>query len=215
MPADSAYKDGSYHREVFSNDPWIQQVLATRRAAKLAQWITPQDAVFEFGVGTALNLRELKASRQVGFDVNSSSAELCKQFGIEFVSNIETVTETFDVVLAHHVLEHVEEPLNTLRQLRRLLKANGRLLVFVPLERGSAFVRGEPNMHLFAWTPQTLGNLVERAGYRVERYRIAGYGYEQRLAPLARWGKAPYGAALWLARLIKPCDEIQLEANVL
>jgi SAM-dependent methyltransferase len=144
--------------------------------------------------------------------VNPNSRTLCEQCGIEFIPHIHGLGRTFDVVLAHHVLEHVDDPLTTLQSLRPLLAPGGRLLIFVPLERGRKFVRGEPNMHLYAWTPQTLGNLVERAGFTVASIRVAGYGYEQRLAPLARVSLWAYELALRCAWLVKPCEEIQLEA---
>ena len=212
---DPRYTDGSYHSHVFVGDEFVQHVLATRRARKLQPLISASDSVFEFGVGTALNLRYVKCARRVGFDPSSVSAETCRAHGIEFTNDTSTIAgQTFNVVLCHHVLEHVENPLETLNHLKSFVAPNGRLLLYVPFEHSTTFVRNEPNMHLFSWTAQTLGNLVERSGFRVESIRIANYGYEQRLAPLARWGWSLYGAALRLAWIVRPCQELQLIARI-
>lgn len=210
---DSRYFDGAYHERVFQSDPYVQHVVATRRAKKLQPLISASDTVFEFGVGTALNLRYVTCARKTGYDPGAVSEAQCAAQGIEFVRDMSELSDrTFSVVLCHHVLEHVENPIDTLALLKRRVVTNGRLLLYVPFEHGRSFVRGEPNMHLFSWTAQTIGNLVERAGFRVELIRIAQYGYEQRLARLAKIGWPVYAGALAIAGLVRPCEELQLVA---
>jgi SAM-dependent methyltransferase len=211
---DPRYLDGRYHRQVFSGDPFVQHVLATRRARKLQPLINSNDTVFEFGSGTALNLRYLKCARRAGFDPNPQAGDSCRAHGIEFFKDLsELGSQTFDVVLAHHVLEHVENPLQTLQSLTPLLAPRGRLLVFVPFERSKKYLSNEPNMHLFSWTPQTLGNLAVRAGLDVQSVSVSNYGYEQRLAPIAKFGWPLYTLALRLAWLVRPCEEVRLIAT--
>lgn len=211
---DARYTDGSYHERVFAGDEGIQQVLSKRRAQKLQPLVGATDSVFEFGVGTALNLRYLRCARRVGYDPGAVSAAKCREYGIEFANDLTALAgQTFDVVLCHHVLEHLQNPFETLQQLKQLLAPGGRLLLYVPFEHGKRFVPNEPNMHLFSWSAQTLGNLVERAGLRIESVGIANYGYEQRFAPLARWSWAFYALTLRLAWLLRPCEEVQLVAK--
>ncbi len=92
----------------------------------------------------------------------------------------------------------------------------GRLLLYVPFEVNRRYRRyrpGDPNRHLFSWNALTLGNLAAEAGLAVERVRIRPFGYEQRLAKLTRFGWPVYRLVLWAARLIRPCDEIELIAR--
>jgi SAM-dependent methyltransferase len=51
--------------------------------------------------------------------------------------------ETYDFVVASHVLEHIANPLRALREWRRVLKANGVLLIVVPDKRNT-FDRKRP-----------------------------------------------------------------------
>ncbi len=210
---DSRYTEGAYHERVFESDTYVEHVVATRRAKKLQPLISACDTVFEFGVGTALNLRYVTCAQKMGYDPGPVAEAKCAAHGIEFIHDMSELSDrTFSVVLCHHVLEHVANPFDTLTTLKRQVVTNGRLLLYVPFEHGRSFLRGEPNMHLFSWTAQTIGNLVERAGFRVESIRIAQYGYEQRLARLAKMGWPVYVGALALAGLVRPCEELQIEA---
>lgn len=213
---ESKYRSGQYHRQVFSADPFVEDVLARQRAGKLGRLIAPEDTVFEYGVGTGLNLRYLSCRRRVGYDVSEVAADYCRRYDIEHVADLADLKgQRFSVVLCHHVLEHTTDPLGTLQQLGGLLAPDGRLVLYVPLETGRRYRRyrpGDPNLHLFSWNCLTLGNLVAAAGLAVAQARVRGYGYEQRLARLARLGMPLYRLALRGARLLIPCDEIELVA---
>jgi len=214
--ADPRYRDGSYHAAVFIDDPFVERVLAAQRARKLARLIRPTDTVFEFGVGTALNLRDLDCARKVGHDPSPDAADRCEAFGIKFVHDPDALADRFDVVLCHHVLEHLPDPFAALDRFKSWLAPEGRLVLYAPYEHTRdyrTYRPDDPNMHLFSWNPLTLGNLVTAAGYTVNHVHVRGYGYEQRLAHLAKWGTPLYRAALWLARFIRPCDEIELVAR--
>lgn len=212
-----AYLTGVYHRAVFSADPFVMEVLARRRTRKLQRLIRPEDSVFEYGVGTGLNLRFLDCRRRVGYDVSPASADHCRRFGIEPAADLaELDGQHFDVVLCHHVLEHLTDPLAALRTLQPLVAPSGRLLLYAPYEfnrRCRRYRPGDPNRHLFSWNGLTLGNLVTAAGFVVERTRLRAYGYEQRLAKFAKAGRATYRLALRLANLLRPCREIELVAT--
>ncbi len=212
-----SYEHGPYQSQVHSTDPHAQDVLAGMRARKLQPLIGPDDTVFEFGVGTALNLRHLRCRRKVGHDLSDVSQACCQQHGIEFVRDLADMKDQkFSVVLCHHTLEHVPDPFETLGRLKVMLEPGGRLLLFVPYEFNRRYRRywpGDPNHHLFSWNALTCGNLVAAAGLDVEQVKLRPYGYQQRLAPLAKWGMPLYHAALWVAGRLRPCDEIQIVAR--
>ncbi|OGR50474.1 MAG: hypothetical protein A2049_03320 [Elusimicrobia bacterium GWA2_62_23] len=79
---------------------------------------------------------------------------------------------SFDVVSFHHVFEHLREPKATLREVRKLLKAGGYLVVSVPnfdsVDRklfGSGWVGLKLPQHLFQYTSATLRRMLEDAGF--------------------------------------------------
>jgi len=89
---------------------------------------------------------------------------------------------SLDVIVCNNVLEHLWEPLATLREIHRILAPGGSLFVNVPSWRGkwflefSAFRLGlspavEMNDHKMYYDPRDLWPLLVRAGFLPQRIR--------------------------------------------
>jgi len=89
--------------------------------------------------------------------------------------------ERFGLISMAHVLEHIAEPVAYLRELReQLLTPDGWLLLEVPnLYAHDSFEVA----HLLAFSPHTLGQVVQQAGYQVKYTRQTGLP-RSRLIPL-------------------------------
>ena len=82
----------------------------------------------------------------------------------------------FDVVTMWHVLEHLPDPAAELAEARRVLRADGLLILEVPnlgcltfrLCRGWWWPLDVPR-HLLHFTPETLGRLLDAGGFEVLR----------------------------------------------
>ncbi len=81
-----------------------------------------------------------------------------------FLHEIPRPNDTYDAIVLTQVLEHVPEPEAVLRELNRVLKPNGRLLVSVPL---SSPLHGEP-WHFFHFTHYALAGLSGRSNFEME-----------------------------------------------
>jgi len=196
--------------------PWVLRA----RAEKLQPLIQPAGVVFEYGTGAGWNLALLRCARRIGMDVAEFLRPEVEAHGIEFVTTTQSFPDAVaDVVIGHHALEHVLDPVAALAEMRRLLKQEGRLLLWVPFEderRHRRFERGEKNHHLYSWNPQTLGNLVEECGFRVQTARLAHYGWERFAAANAvRLGLGERGFRLLhrLLVLLRPLREVHIQAQ--
>lgn len=89
--------------------------------------------------------------------------------------------DRFDLISMAHVLEHIAEPVQYLHSLReKLLTPDGWLLLEVPnLYAHDSFEVA----HLLAFSPHTLSQTIQQAGYRVEIIRQTGLP-RSRLIPL-------------------------------
>lgn len=202
-----------YFDAVYGMNARARETIARARAEKIQPWVGPDDTILEYGVGIGLNLAHLECARKVGFDVTEHVREACEAADIEFHSDPDALAgRTFSVVLSHHSLEHVERPLDLLREVRDRIEPGGRLLLFVPYERGDGYRSDDPHRHLYSWTRRTLGNLVDAAGYEITSIQLRPAGYERRLAPLDRFHKL-YTAGLWLARFARPEREVFLRGR--
>ncbi|MFN0069485.1 MAG: class I SAM-dependent methyltransferase [Limisphaerales bacterium] len=196
--------------------PWVAAV----RARLFQPHVRETDAVFEFGCGAGWNLAALQAARRVGFDVADFLRPEVEAAGAEFVTDTAALPDAaFDAVIAHHALEHVEEPRAVLGELRRLLKPGGTLLAAVPYEKERRYRRfdpAEPNRHLYSWNPQTFGTLLTVAGFAVREIGLRRYGYDRRAAVLAaRLGLCPTGfrTIRGLLRTLRPLHEVAAVAG--
>lgn len=189
-------------------------------AQKFQPFVKETDVVLEYGVGTGYNLSEFRCHEKVGYDVAESCRAKVESKGIYFTSDIHKVLKwqtRFDIVICHHVLEHVPNPTRELLRIRRLLKPTGRLLLCVPFDKNRRFRRFtsfEPDMHLFAWNTQSICNLLLYASYKIDHAKLLPFGYERFLAPWGKLGFWCYKIGLWMVRLVKPVHEIYVVARV-
>jgi SAM-dependent methyltransferase len=196
--------------------PWVGAL----RAKKISAHVKASDTVFEYGVGWGWNLAALKCARRIGFDVADVVREKAQGQGIEFIAPEQLADGSVDVVVCHHTLEHVPNPIAALGDMRRILKPTGKLLLFVPFERESKYTRfdrNEPNHHLYSWNVQTLGNLVQECGFNVVEGLVAPFGYDRVAAVWsARFGLGNFGFRFIrsCAHLMKPAFEARVIASV-
>ena len=195
--------------------PWVAQL----RAEKISPHVRESDVVFEYGVGSGWNLAKLKCKQRLGFDVSEFLAPVVRAQGIEFVSDLKNISDaSIDVVVCHHTLEHVLNPPEVLLEMRRVLRPNGKLLLFVPHEhegKYARFNREEPNHHLYSWNVQTLGNLVEECGFKVVEGKIGRFGYDRFAAAWVtkfHLGEFGFYCVRNLIHILKPAFEVRIVA---
>lgn len=185
-PSLPSYEE-DYHRAVHGrliDDPLYYDLKAREAERDLFAGIDSEARVFEFGVGLGKNI--VRRRHRDGYDASRFAREFSRQKGIHVFDSAEEVPDAaYDVVLSSHVLEHLEDPFANLRWLGTKLKPHGKLLLVLPVERDrkrTLPLAEDVDQHLYAWSMQTIRNLLERSGYRVvsQRFRYATAQYKLR-----------------------------------
>ncbi len=132
-----------------------------------------QHSVLDVGCGDGTFLQ--KARRQ-GWTVTGTEIDVDRLSlaGIRVASSLADIDEHFDAITCWHVLEHLPNPLASLRAMRSRLTEDGALVLSVPDAGGMQarifgrfwFHRDVPR-HLFHFDLRSLRLTLERAGFRV------------------------------------------------
>jgi len=100
--------------------------------------LCPQPKILDVGCGTGLLLKELeKVGKVYGIDSSLIAVNFCKTREVSNVkqgdvTNIPFNDCTFDIVLALDILEHVEDDYLALQEIKRVVKKQGVIIIFVP-----------------------------------------------------------------------------------
>lgn len=92
---------------------------------------------------------------------------------LDYVGDVQKIPlpdNSFDTVLCAEVLEHVPEPLQALKEIRRVLKPNGYLVMSTPL---LMYLHNEPH-DFYRYTNHGLAHLLKQAGFTIESIEPSG-----------------------------------------
>jgi SAM-dependent methyltransferase len=152
------------------------------------------------GAGQSLLRMKSKGWDVVGFDVSEQAAAAGRRLGVEIRTGRELgeaglEAASFDLVTLFCVLPHVHDPAAALREVARVLRPGGLLLMTLPNLRSLNFAlfrafwyHLEPPRHLFFFSERNLEELAARTGFEAvgRRCRTGGAGFKHSLRLLGR-----------------------------
>jgi len=85
------------------------------------------------GVGDFLSVVKKDGWETIGIEPSEKAKAIAIKKGVSFVDSLSELEDhTFDVITMWHVLEHVPDLENQIRNLKRLIKSNGTIIIAVP-----------------------------------------------------------------------------------
>jgi SAM-dependent methyltransferase len=136
----------------------------------------PQRArILDAGCGSGRNMVELARRGTVtGIELSETSVALARQRDVgEVVAGsvleMPFAEDSFDLAVSLDVIEHLEDDLGALRELRRTVAPGGSLLVTVPAYQWLWSGHDEINHHHRRYTRRSLQRVAEQAGWRQTR----------------------------------------------
>src|SRR5260370_6683818 len=135
--------------------------------------------ILDVGCGTGANLELLaRYGNAEGVDVSPDALAFCRERGLQKVRQGEAehlpyADASFDLVTGLDVVEHLDDDVAGLREMRRVLRPGGRVLLFVPAFMFLWGVQDDISHHRRRYTLKELTETVSAAGLRVERATYA------------------------------------------
>ena len=129
----------------------------------------------DIGTGTGEYLGKFPAD-SIGLDVSDENIRIVKEKGLEVIKSdinrgLPFDNSFFETVFCSHVIEHVDSPLNLLKEARRVLKSRGHLILAVPLEKTlvrlfrDKYFKHHPG-HLYGLSVECVEKLLEVTGFK-------------------------------------------------
>lgn len=135
--------------------------------------------ILDVGCGTGANLLMLSEYGDAeGVDVAEDALVFCRERGLDKVrlgagEELPYEDGTFDLVTALDVVEHMDDDLAGLREMRRVLRPGGRVLLFVPTFMFLWGLQDEVSNHRRRYRLPELRRVLEQAGFEIERTTYA------------------------------------------
>ncbi|TKX29196.1 methyltransferase [Campylobacter sp. MIT 12-5580] len=137
--------------------------------------------VLDFGSGYAgFLLQAQKFAKSItGVELEEQVKPIYEKHNIPLLRSLDECKGGghYDIITAFHVIEHLKEPIDILKQLVSLLHDNGKLIIEVPNaddalltiyknKAFSEFTYWSP--HLYLYNPHTLKKLAQKANLRID-----------------------------------------------
>ncbi len=192
-PKATAMKDfyTDYHRNRIGDPllwkPYMQKVFT--KSADLLDKLCPQKGrLLDIGCGYGFFMEEAAKHgwNARGIDLSEECVAFAKERGQKAELALpEDIKEknSYDAITMFYVLEHLPDPLSTLRTIRKLLKPGGVLLLRVPHTtpivkllkpmkiKNNLF---DPPFHLCDFSPETIAKILVKAGFKRPKTLIGG-----------------------------------------
>lgn len=195
---ESFYKESGMHGEApVDVTRWLKETAQDDQ--RRFQFLEPRlvgSSVLDFGCGAGGFLMKAQdlAEKTTGVELESRLSHHYIENRLMVYGRLEDLPaeESYDLITAFHVVEHLPDPRRVLRQLARHLLPDGEMIIEVPSSEDALLTlyKNRPfseftywSCHLFLFSPTTLVQLANQSGLdvrfvkQVQRYPLSNHLY--------------------------------------
>ena len=167
-------------RSLFEKAYHFVKSIALKNKLNLINSLQPDKGrILDIGAGTGdfLFVAKQNGWQTIGVEPSEKAKVIAINKGVSFVENTsELENYSFDVITMWHVLEHVPNLDNQIKELKRLLKPNGSLIIAVPNFKsfdakhyGKYWAAYDVPIHFWHFSKKTIKLLFEKEGMQLEK----------------------------------------------
>ncbi len=143
--------------------------------------------------------------------------------------NAKYKKESFDIITINHVLEHINNPNETLQEIKRIIKKNGLLIIGIPNSNSLAYKIFKKNWHqldiprhLINYSNKNIKILLKKNGFKIIKIRYNSrpnqfvvslffvLGIKKREGFLNRMMEIFFLPLTWLVNFLRMGDQIEV-----
>ena len=168
--------------------------------------------ILDVGCGTGANLEMLaQFGNAEGVDVSAEALEFCRVRGLQQVKQgaaeaLPYEDDSFDLVTGLDVVEHLDDDVSGLKEMRRVLRDDGRAVLFVPAFMFLWGVQDDISNHRRRYTMAGLKEAITKAGFEIERASYVNLSF---FAPIL------FGRLLMRVTGLRPASENNITIGAL
>lgn len=133
-------------------------------------------SILDIGSSSGTNLRmlqDLGFTNYTGFDLSELSKKFCEEKGLGNVilgniCNSDLQDNSYDIILATDVIEHIDDDDLALKEIYRILKPQGKIIVTVPCFMVMWSDHDVTSMHKRRYVLKKIKSKVENSGIKIE-----------------------------------------------
>jgi len=179
------YDIDEYHPHKLSNESLFDKIYASIRNVNINskknlihKLHLAKGKLLDIGCGTG---EFLQAMKQVNWDVQGmetakDARTFASQNEIPVADNLNKINDKFDIITMWHVLEHIHDVDELMKNIQRLLKDDGYFIITVPNINcfDSQFYKDEwialdTPRHLYHFRPQDINSLINKYNFKLIR----------------------------------------------
>jgi 2-polyprenyl-3-methyl-5-hydroxy-6-metoxy-1,4-benzoquinol methylase len=156
----------------------VARQFTLRWKASILEKLSPNKTILDFGCGTAQLLGYLKKKGWTVCGVEPSATARAHADGnvnsSELLEDLSLVTATYDVITLWHVLEHIPQPEDLLKQLQQYVTLKGSIVIAVPNlntwesnKYGSNWAAYDTPRHLWHFTQKSIAHLAKNTNLEI------------------------------------------------
>jgi 2-polyprenyl-3-methyl-5-hydroxy-6-metoxy-1,4-benzoquinol methylase len=192
----------------------IYQVVKTKNISDKVKTVTRANSgtgrLLDIGCGTGdfLSVAKSVGWQTVGFEPNDKARNLALSKGVELVAETTDLPDaSFDVITMWHVLEHVPDVEAQIKELRRLVKPGGTIVIAVPNFKsvdakyyGKFWAAYDVPRHLWHFSKTAIKKLFEEQALFLEEVKPMTFDsyYVSLLSEKYKTGKMNPIKAFWM-----------------
>lgn len=176
-------------KEDLFNDKNLYLDRFTDRIKKIESIVGSKGKLLDIGcaLGYFLATAKKRGWEVSGIELSKFYTQKVRELGCEVslgtLEDVKFEPSLFDIITMWHVLEHLQDPMATLKEAHRILKNNGLLVLETPnfaskssrmLKEDWKYIR--PPEHLYYFTEDTLKKMLEKVGFKIIKTETVSSG---------------------------------------